>query len=48
MLGGTATGGVAYGAHIGGFIAGVVLAKPFIIGLPPPPRLTPTRTYEDW
>ncbi|TWU08923.1 hypothetical protein CA54_41620 [Symmachiella macrocystis] len=27
-LGGTETG-VAYGAHIGGFLAGVVLAKPF-------------------
>ncbi|GAG34523.1 unnamed protein product, partial [marine sediment metagenome] len=26
---GGAGGGVAYGAHIGGFIAGVVLAKPF-------------------
>lgn len=30
-LGGTG-GGVAYGAHIGGFIAGAVLAKPFLIG----------------
>ncbi|MDA0658945.1 MAG: rhomboid family intramembrane serine protease [Planctomycetota bacterium] len=25
-------GGVAYGAHIGGFVAGVVLAKPFLLG----------------
>ena len=25
-------GGVAYGAHIGGFLAGIVLAKPFMIG----------------
>lgn len=25
-------GGVAYGAHIGGFIAGVILAKPFMLG----------------
>ncbi|MDM4014431.1 rhomboid family intramembrane serine protease [Roseiconus lacunae] len=25
-------GGVAYGAHIGGFIAGVILAKPFVAG----------------
>ena len=25
-------GGVAYGAHIGGFIAGALLAKPFILG----------------
>ena len=30
MLGGQ--GGVAYGAHIGGFIAGAVLAKPFMVG----------------
>ena len=28
-------GGVAYGAHIGGFIAGVVLCKPFMIGREP-------------
>ena len=27
-------GGVAYAAHIGGFIAGVVLAKPFMAGRP--------------
>ncbi|HMO34716.1 MAG TPA: rhomboid family intramembrane serine protease [Gemmatales bacterium] len=33
LLGGMDSG-VAYGAHIGGFIAGVVLAKPFSIGLP--------------
>ena len=33
MLGG-AGDGVAYGAHIGGFIAGVALAKPFTWGLP--------------
>ena len=33
MLGGEQTG-VAYGAHIGGFIAGAVLAKPFMIGRP--------------
>jgi membrane associated rhomboid family serine protease len=25
-------GGVAYAAHIGGFIAGAVLARPFLIG----------------
>jgi len=27
-----AGGGVAYGAHIGGFVAGAALAKPFMIG----------------
>jgi membrane associated rhomboid family serine protease len=31
VLGGEG-GGVAYGAHIGGFIAGAALAKPFTIG----------------
>jgi membrane associated rhomboid family serine protease len=38
MLGGEETG-VAYAAHIGGFVAGVILARPFVIGLdytPPP------------
>jgi membrane associated rhomboid family serine protease len=33
MLGG-AESGVAYGAHIGGFVAGAVLAKPFTVGRP--------------
>jgi membrane associated rhomboid family serine protease len=28
-------GGVAYGAHIGGFIAGLALARPFMLGRPP-------------
>lgn len=33
MLGGMGSGGgVAYGAHIGGFIAGAALAKPFLLG----------------
>jgi membrane associated rhomboid family serine protease len=32
-------GGVAYGAHIGGFIAGALLAKPFVFG-----RDSPTTT----
>lgn len=32
MLGGTETGGVAYSAHIGGFIAGLVLVRIFAIG----------------
>jgi membrane associated rhomboid family serine protease len=30
--GGSQTGGVAYGAHIGGFIAGLVLVKLFAVG----------------
>lgn len=34
MLGGMETG-VAYGAHIGGFIAGAVLIKPFMLGQVP-------------
>ena len=29
---GSQAGGVAYGAHIGGFIAGLVLIKPFAMG----------------
>jgi membrane associated rhomboid family serine protease len=33
ILGGLG-GGVAYGAHIGGFIAGLALAKPFTLGRP--------------
>ena len=32
ILGGTEGGGVAYGAHIGGFIAGLLLVKFFAIG----------------
>jgi membrane associated rhomboid family serine protease len=28
------SGGVAFGAHIGGFIAGAILAKPFMFGRP--------------
>ncbi len=44
MLGGSTGGGVAYAAHVGGFIAGAALIHPFLIGrqavaenLPPPP-----------
>jgi membrane associated rhomboid family serine protease len=37
MLGGSAEGGVAYAAHIGGFIAGLVLIKLFEIGRPREP-----------
>ncbi len=37
MLGsGSQAGGVAYAAHIGGFIAGLVLITPFLIGRPRP------------
>jgi membrane associated rhomboid family serine protease len=32
MLGGTQAGGVAYAAHIGGFIAGLALIKIFAAG----------------
>ena len=32
MFSGDSSGGVAYGAHIGGFIAGLVLVKIFVIG----------------
>jgi membrane associated rhomboid family serine protease len=34
MLSGMPSGGVAYAAHIGGFIAGAALARPFVIGRP--------------
>jgi membrane associated rhomboid family serine protease len=34
FLTGSEGGGVAYGAHIGGFIAGMALAKPFMLGRP--------------
>jgi membrane associated rhomboid family serine protease len=32
MFNGDSSGGVAYGAHIGGFLAGLVLVKPFLTG----------------
>ncbi len=32
--GGSQESGVAYAAHNGGFVAGVLLAKPFVIGRP--------------
>jgi membrane associated rhomboid family serine protease len=32
VLGNSQGGGVAYGAHIGGFIAGLILVKFFAIG----------------
>jgi rhomboid family protein len=34
--GGSQVGGVAYGAHIGGFLAGLILVKFFAIGVPRP------------
>ena len=44
--GGSAEHGVAYAAHIGGFVAGVVLAKLFVLGrsYTPPPTPDPRRT----
>jgi membrane associated rhomboid family serine protease len=41
---GAQAGGIAYGAHIGGFIAGLLLVKPFAIGTEAPPRFR-TRTF---
>ena len=37
MLGGSESG-VAYGAHIGGFVAGLALVKVFMLGIEPDPR----------
>jgi membrane associated rhomboid family serine protease len=34
LLGGMSGGGVAYAAHIGGFLAGAALVKPFALGRP--------------
>lgn len=42
MLGGQEAGGVAYGAHIGGFIAGLILVKLFI---PKRPVVEERRSY---
>jgi membrane associated rhomboid family serine protease len=39
--GGSQAGGVAYAAHVGGFVAGLVLIRPFAFGLPP-------RSYESY
>jgi membrane associated rhomboid family serine protease len=38
-------GGVAYAAHIGGFLFGLVLAKPFALGRPESPRRRLVRTW---
>ena len=35
MLGGRGSGGVAYAAHVGGFVFGLILIKPFGTGLDP-------------
>ena len=32
MLGGNSSGGVAYAAHVGGFVAGLILVKFFALG----------------
>jgi membrane associated rhomboid family serine protease len=40
--GGSQVGGVAYAAHLGGFVAGLVLVKPFTLGRPRLP-LRPSR-----
>src|SRR5215203_4858730 len=40
-LGPQAGGGVAFMAHIGGFVAGVLLVKVFGVGSAPPPRRRP-------
>lgn len=42
LLGGAASDGVAYAAHVGGFIAGLVLVKIFAIGRS---QLAPAPTY---
>jgi len=40
MFSGGAGGGVAYGAHIGGFVAGLILVKFFLIGVHSKGRLS--------
>ncbi|MEX2174734.1 MAG: rhomboid family intramembrane serine protease [Pirellulaceae bacterium] len=50
ILGGM-NAGVAYGAHIGGFVAGAALARPFMLGrtLPPQQPSVPQRqSYGRW
>lgn len=46
-LGETSSGGVAYLAHVGGFVAGLVLILPFSIGRPRHGR-TPALDPRDW
>jgi membrane associated rhomboid family serine protease len=43
---GAKAGGVAYGAHIGGFVAGMALVFPFTAGRSPPARPRPQRSGE--
>jgi membrane associated rhomboid family serine protease len=43
MLGPGSGGGVAYAAHIGGFIAGAILIKPLLFGSTPPHPAAPPR-----
>jgi membrane associated rhomboid family serine protease len=45
MLGPSA-GGVAYGAHIGGFIAGLILIKPFAVGTQAQTSVQWTQQYQ--
>lgn len=49
-LGGEEAGGVAYAAHIGGFIFGLLLVKRFVKNAPEPPRIRmPMRPKrQDW
>jgi membrane associated rhomboid family serine protease len=42
---GAKAGGVAYGAHVGGFIAGLILIKPFTLGTEPRALLANPRYY---
>jgi membrane associated rhomboid family serine protease len=48
VLGGSSGGGVAYGAHIGGFIAGAALVHPFLIGRQPVPENLQPPHASDW
>jgi membrane associated rhomboid family serine protease len=45
---GTATGGVAYMAHIGGFVAGAALAWPFTAGRSPGADQRAYRDEPNW
>jgi rhomboid family protein len=48
LLGGSSGGGVAYAAHIGGFIAGAALIKPFLIGRPQPEPDRERESFSNW